>query len=298
MTAPRTDMQEDLLGRLRAWRRHNIRIGLAGWSPGAWEGLLECEPNGSIDSYARIFPTALLRLGNAPLAPQSATLQRLPEDFGWTVECDHEMMIYRFSYRHPDRNKRGERNAEFLDPERVAAFAGLLQRTLGERLQMMIFRIAPIYRTEELRSADFLAMLNRCLDALPPSGGYAVQIGNPEFVVPDVLDSLGSRNIAYVPPAGGLLEMVPVPGMITAHTAVAYSDALCAGREEEGGMAFHALVRRCLEEKRSACVYLYDGADRPGPAVGRGEGPVRLARLLAGLDNELARRSPIKRQAA
>jgi hypothetical protein len=296
MTVQHGDMHEELLGRLRAWRRHGIRIGLAGWSSAGWSGLLEREPCGSIAGYARIFPTALLRVAAAPLTP--TTPQQLPDDFGWTVQFDHETMICRFSYRHPDPDKRGERNREFLDPVRVAAIVGSLQHTLGSRLHAITFRIAPVYRTEGLRSGEFLAMLMQCLDALPAFGGYSVQVGNPEFVLPDYLDALAGRNVAHVPPPAGLLEAVDLPGMMTAGTLVAHSDALCTGREEEGRMAFHAFVRRCLEMERTAYVYLNDGADRPGPAVGRGEGPLRLVRLLAGLDNELARRSPIKRQAA
>jgi hypothetical protein len=43
-------------------------------------------------------------------------------------------------------------------------------------------------------------------------------------------------------------------------------------------------------------MYLGDGAG--GDAVAPGAGGERLAQLLAGLDAELARRSPIRRQAA
>lgn len=295
MTASAGHAEEELLVRIRAWRRHHIRIGLASWSPAAWEGLLEREPYGSTAGYARVFSTGLLRLGNAPLARQTMP-GTLPEDFGWSVECDHETMAYRFPYRHADRSKRGERNEGFLDPERVAAFAGSVQRALGGRLQTILLRIAPIYRTEGIRSAEFLAMLARCLGALPASGRYAVQVGNREFVTPALLDELAARDISYVAPATALPDMAQVPGMMTAQRIVACSDALCGGAE--GEIALHSLVRRCLDEEREALVYLYDQGDRPGPAVGRGEGPERLVRLLAGLDCELARRSPIKRVAA
>jgi hypothetical protein len=288
--------QEELLVRIRAWRRHNIRIGLAPWSPAAWEGLLEREPYGGTAGYARVFSTGLIRLGNAPLARQTL-LEELPDDFGWSVECAHEAMVYRFPHRHADRNKRGERNDGFLDPEQVAGFAATVQRALGARLQAIILRIAPIYPTEGIRSPEFLALLKRCLASLPASGRYAVQSGNPEYVTPALLDELAERNISFLAPAAGLADLVQSPGMMAARTIVACSDALCDGGAE-GERALHALVRRCLDEEREALVYLYDQGDRPGPGVGRGEGPGRLARLLAGLDCELARRSPIKRAAA
>jgi hypothetical protein len=70
--------------------------------------------------------------------------------------------------------------------------------------------------------------------------------------------------------------------------------------EEEGEewMAFHETVRLCLGEEKTLYAYLTDGEAAASTRASRGTGVRRLTRLLAGLDAELARRSPIKRKAA
>jgi len=61
---------------------------------------------------------------------------------------------------------------------------------------------------------------------------------------------------------------------------------------------FREAVRICLEEEKTLYAYLTDGEEMAvSPAPG-GTGARALTRLLAGLDPELARRSPIRRKAA
>jgi hypothetical protein len=124
-----------------------------------------------------------------------------------------------------------------------------------------------------------------------------VEIANPEFVLPEYLACLHRRNVAHVPSGTPLLDAIRTPGALSADPCVLRS--ACLGEEDgEEWAGFRETVRRCLEEGRTLYAYLGDGSGEGGKAAGRGEGAARLVRLLAGLDNELSRRSPIRRRAA
>jgi hypothetical protein len=301
MTTHPDGLREQLLPRLRAWARHGIHIGLTPRVSPSWSGLLYREPYGGIAEYAAIFDTAMLRIGSGAAAPDvAATLDRLreqiPAGFGWTVVVEDDHMTYRFSYGHGDRNKRGERNPRFLDPCGISGTVLLLSH-LDPHVRVVMLDIGPVYGTENLRAADFPDALLPCLDALPPLYRYAVRVANPEFVLPVYRESLRRRNVAHVP-AGRLSDLVCRPDLLTADVCVLPSACIAEEEEGEEWMGFRETVRLCLEEGKALFAYLGDGSDAAGRRVPHGEGPGRLVRLLAGLDGELARRSPIRRRAA
>jgi len=290
MTPPREDIRERLLPRLRAWSRHGIHFGLSPRTPPPWRRLLDPAQDGSLRGYAGFFDTALLHAG--PL-PDAATLARMQqethEDFGWTVVLEDEQMIYRFPHGHPDRNKRGALNPAFLDPRGVSGAAARILQHLAPRVRAVVLRIGPVHRTEALRFEGFHEAVVRCLDALPPGCRYAVETANPDFVLPAYRESLRQRNIAPVLTGPLLLDALAMPGALAAGVCVLRNACLAAEEEGEEWLGVREAIRRCLDE--GTTLYAYCG----GAAGG---GPEDLVRLLAGLDGELARRSPIRRRAA
>jgi hypothetical protein len=236
-----------------------------------------------------VFDTALLTVGprGGPDAATAAQLRRQAgEEFRWTIVVEDEQMIYRFPHGYHDWKKRGMVNPRFLDPEGITASIAPLLRHLGPSAALVLLNVAPVYRTEALRFEGFLDALARCLDALPATYRYAVQTA--EFVLPDYREMLRARNAVHVSTLLPDADVRP-----TADVALLRSSLLAA---EEEGVVFRSAVRRSLEEGQELYAYLDDGTD--GSALAPGAGGEQLARLLAGLDAELARRSPIKRQAA
>jgi len=289
MTPRREDIRERLLPRLRAWSRHGIHIGLSPRTPPPWRELLDPAQDGSLRGYAEFFDTALLHAG-PDCSPDAATLARMQkethEDFGWTVLLADEHMTYRFPYGYPDRNRRGALNPRFLDPRGTAAAVAPFLQHLAPRVRAVVLRIGPVGRTEALRFDDFHEAVVRCLDALPPGCRYAVETAYPDFVLPAYRESLRARNIARVL-TGPLLDALAMPGALDAGICVLRSACLAA--EEEERLGVQETIRRCLEE--GTTLYAYCGGEADG-------GPEELVRLLAGLDGELARRSPIRQKAA
>ncbi|HMK39140.1 MAG TPA: hypothetical protein VK569_07345 [Bacteroidota bacterium] len=299
---PRYDDQgEQLLPRLRAWRRHNIHIGLSPRTSPFWSGLLYREPRGDVGEYARLFDTALLRCDSGR-PPDPARLFRMNanagEGFAWTLLIDDEQMMYRFPYGHPDRNRRGEINPHFLDPRRIAETVMPIGRLLGSSVRIVMLKIGSVYRTEALDFDGFLRSLLRCLDALPPAYRYAVENGTSRFILPDYLACLRQRYIIHVPAPAPLLDAVRMPGALAGDTCVVHTACLAMEEEGEEWAAFRETVRFCLGEGKALYAYLTDGEETALPRAPRGTGVRRLTSLLAGLDPELARRSPIRRKAA
>jgi hypothetical protein len=286
MTGLTGEAREHLLARFQAWRKHALHIGLSPRRSPAWNGLLPREAQGCVAAYATVCDTALLVVGPRG-GPDAAAAERLRrqagDEFRWTIVVEEEQMVYRFPHGWHDWKMRGTVNTRFLDPEGITASIAPLLRHLGDSVGMVLLNIAPVYRTEALRFEEFLDALSRCLDALPPGHRYAVQ--TTEFLLPGCLEMLRERNVAYVSPLS--------PDAPSAHTAdVSLVRSPLPGTEED----FRFAVRHALEEGQELYMYLGDGME--GGAVAPGAGGERLAHLMAGLDAELARLSPIRRQAA
>ena len=301
MIAHSDDPGEQLLPRLRAWRRHSIHIGLSPRSSAFWSGLLYREPRGVIREYARLFDTALLPCDRR-CAPDPALLARMNgqagDGFAWTLFIDDGPMVYRFPYGHPDRKARGEVNPHFLDPGCIAETFMPVARLLGTSVRLVMLKIGNVCRTEAMDFDGFLRALLPCLDALPPAYGYAVENGTSRFILPEYLTALRERNIIHVPAPVPLLDALRVPGTFGTGTCVLRTACLAMEEEGEEWAGFREAVRICLEEEKTLYAYLTDGEEMAvSPAPG-GTGARALTRLLAGLDPELARRSPIRRKAA
>ncbi len=295
------DPAENLLPRLRAWRRHNIHIGLFPRSSPFWNGLLYREPRGVIGEYARLFDTALLRCDSRRPA-DSVLISRMNEHagegFAWTLLLDDEQMVYRFPYGHPEREKRGEVNPHFLDPVRIAGTFVPAMHALEPSACIVMLKIGSVGHTETLDFGGFLRALLCCLDALPGVYCYAVENGTSRFILPEYLSCLRQRNIIHVPGPGPLLDAVGMPGAFDSAACVLRTACLATEEEGEEWAGFRETVRFCLREEKTLYVYFTDGGETAFPGVPRGAGVRRLTRLLSGLDPELARRSPIKRKAA
>jgi len=162
----------------------------------------------------------------------------------------------------------------------------------------VMLKIGSVYRTEALDFDGFLRALLRCLDALPPAYRYAVENGTSRFILPDYLACLRQRNVIHVPAPAPLLDAVRMPGALAAAPCVVRTACLAMEEEGEEWAAFRETVRFCLGEGKALYAYLTDGEETALPRVPRGTGVRRLTSLLAGLDPELARRSPIRRKAA
>lgn len=196
-----------------------------------------------------------------------------------------EATIFRFSHGHHDRTVRGQRNPRFLDPEGTARLLDLLLRAGHGNLRLMVLRLPRILPTEQYSLERFLVRLVPWLDALPVGVRYALDLDNPCYWVPEVLDHLRVRGIAPVlrPAAGtAVLDRLQIPGVLDAGHAVVRMD----GGDAEMTLAVIETVRRCVER---SCPLVLCPAPETADAV---------AAAVVVLDGDLAKRSLLRRRRA
>lgn len=307
------EFRERLVPHLRAWARHGIHFGLSPWRSPSWIGLLYSRMYGSaadfawnvLEEYGRCFSTACVEFGPYSLPAASVLLQaksQVPQGFGFLPVVTNDLTIYRFPYGHPDAAKRGELNRSFLNAEVMRESVGPALQMLVPHVPVVVVQIGRIYMTEEYALPAFLKRLDGFLGALPATYRYAVELCNPEYFLPEYFACLREHNVVHVlcqRKAMPLLEQIQRPDALTADVVVLRTDddvqqiPIRHGKEwMEGEMQLGILetVRRCVDEKKR--LYL-DLCDRPEEAA-----PLSLLSLMALLDPDLAKLSPLKRRAA
>jgi len=268
------------LHHVRAWGRHGIHFGLAGRTPASFLN-------------APFWKTALCTLDDLH-AGQVGRWEALPEDLRFVVAVEHASTCYRFPHRHPDREKRGQLNARFLDAGAFREEIAPALAQLGSRLHALLLRFPAVYPTEQLSGPEFIGRLGEFLDALPTAYRYAVELHTPRFLLPGYRECLRERDVAHalhvLPGEASLLEQVLVPGILTSGFSLLRVGAEAGTPDSALGLV--ELIRRCVEAKTMLHVHL-DGV---------GEGEERdmrfLSAVMAMLDPDLSRLSPIRKKAA
>jgi uncharacterized protein YecE (DUF72 family) len=299
------NFRDSLVPYLRAWERHNVHFGVSSWLSSRWIGTVYGRWYGSysefarfsLQEYARCFATTCLEVGpyQPPRVSAYVRLRELvPGQFRFTVVITDESLMYRFPYGHPDPPKRGERNNSFLD-------AGLLEervfpavRRLGPHAALLVFRLAPIYSTEGVPPGVFLKQLDRFLGALPRDCRYAVEPGNTEYVLPEYFACLRHHGVAHVlrqrKGVLPIIDQIQMPSVLTTgHCLLRVSPARSV-REDDLPVGIVGALRRALETRSAVYLYVDDHSSF--------HAPYGLVDLMALLNPELARLSPIKRKAA
>jgi hypothetical protein len=260
---------EWLVPHLRAWARHDIHFGVS------------CTQH-RLHRY-----TTVLRTACVDGIPAGAT--DLSEESDLVVAASCDMMWYRYPHRHHDAAKRGERNPEFLQAAALHDQVLPMIRTTRPDVRMIVLPVAPIYATEHVSGAAFLTLLDRCLAELPTDYRYAVEISNPQYLLPGYFDCLSRHHVTHVlhdcAPAAGLLEQIQLPRVLTTETVVVRTEAT---PEPETQLGIIETIRRCIDGKKTLYLYLHDSGDVLAS----------LAGLMDLLDPDLAKLSPLRSKAA
>jgi uncharacterized protein YecE (DUF72 family) len=155
----------------------------------------------------------------------------------------------------PYGTRAGEGNRHFLDAE---TFDRLFTRPLrphADRLGPLIFEFGTFNRSTFPTPGDFLARLDPFLAALSPGFRYAVEIRNPESLIPDYLDLLKARGVAHVLHAWtrmpGLEDQVQLPDAFTADSTVVRA-LLKKGRAYEQAVRSFEPYRQVRETNENA----------------------------------------------
>lgn len=150
--------------------------------------------------YAETFPVVCgdFSFYNFPTADYWARLfGATPSRLQFALKVPEEITVHTWP-SHPRYGARGgRRNESFLDGRLFErAFLQPL-RAHRERVVALIFEFGTFSRKSFPQAADFLDRLQPFLAALPDGFRYAVEIRNPEYLLPDYFALLARQNVAH-----------------------------------------------------------------------------------------------------
>jgi len=285
---PELDLPEQasrLAPRLKVLAGEGLYFGTSSWKYPGWLGSLYGEDRYKIRGrfsrkkfdetclaeYARVFPTACGDFAFYQFPTQDywdRLFAQTPPDFRFGLKVPEDITVAAWPNHARYGPRAGEPNEHFLDAGTFGHFfTGPLGRHRGQ-VGPLIFEFGTFNKRTFPRPDDFYARLDPFLADLPEGFRYAVEIRNPEYLTPDYLDLLRSRNVAHVfnawtrmPP---LADQARFPGAFTADFTVVRA-LLKRGRGYEDAVRTfepYEAIREPNEEARAGMVAIVGGARR------------------------------------
>lgn len=187
--------------KLSAGLADGLYLGTSSWSFPGWQGLVYDRKTSQtvlarhgLNAYARHPLFRSVSIDRTFYGPMRADELRdyrdaVPEDFRFVVKA-HELLT-----RARTKDEPRSENPLFLD----AAYAneeviGPCIEGLGPKAGMLVFQFPP-QRFDSVPA--FVEQLGRFLQALPPKLDYAVELRNPEVLVPDYVSVLADTGATH-----------------------------------------------------------------------------------------------------
>ena len=154
---------------------------------------------------------------------RSCSTQR-PSDFIFGFKVPEDITVETWP-KHARYGKRaGLPNEHFLNAKALDQFFTSRLKRYGKQVGPLIFEFGTFNKKTFPTPADFLAVLDPFLKALPEGFRYAIEIRNENYLTPEYLDVLASHNVAHVFNAWtrmpALDEQAQLPGAFTADFTV------------------------------------------------------------------------------
>jgi uncharacterized protein YecE (DUF72 family) len=204
-----------LAPKLRALAGEGIYFGTSSWKYEGWLGSIYSEDRyrtrgklykkkfdeDCLAEYAATFPTvcgdfAFYQFPSAEYWARLFGSTPLGFLFGLKVPEDLTVATWPTHARYGTRS--GEKDEHFLDPRTFERHFTALLRPYQGQVGPLIFEFGTFNKSTFPTPGEFMARLDPFLAALPQGFRYAVEIRNPEYLIPEYLDLLKSRNVAHV----------------------------------------------------------------------------------------------------
>jgi uncharacterized protein YecE (DUF72 family) len=201
--------------KLRALAGRGVYFGTSSWKYEGWLGSIYSErkyqtrgklsktkfDENCLSEYAATFPTVCgdFAFYRFPSAEYWARLfEATPDDFRFGFKVPEDITVATWPTHARYGTRAGQTNSSFLDPQVFERHFARLLRPYGDRVATLIFEFGTFNKTTFSNPEQFMARLDPFLAALPDGFRFAVEIRNPEYLVPSYLEMLSSRNVAHV----------------------------------------------------------------------------------------------------
>ena len=217
------------LSHLAARLPPELYFGTSTWTYPGWGGLVyhrEYPKNGAaarmLEEYAQFPLFRTVGIDSWFYGPPTPnTLQsyarHLPQGFRCVSKVWDRITVHTFpKARYESRG--GEPNPDFLNPELFKSdVLGPCVDYFSDHIGPFVFEFQAIERSARMTGQMFADRLDRFLSALPRDVPYAIELRNPEFLVPAYFAVLREHNVGHVfnswtrmPPIGEQLELPEV----------------------------------------------------------------------------------------
>jgi uncharacterized protein YecE (DUF72 family) len=273
--------------RLRALAGHGVYFGTSSWKYEGWLGSIYSPERYSVRgrfSATRFEAGCLAEYAETfPVVCGDFSFYQFPSPDYWRSLFGEVPPSLQFAFKVPEEitvptwprharygTRAGQSNGSFLDSTLFERqFAGPLEPH-QDRVATLIFEFGTIPRSVFPSAGEFAGQLDAFLAALPGGYRYAVEVRNPEYLVPGYFAMLARHGVAHVfnawtrmPPLAAQIEL---PGAFTTEFTVVRA-LLHAGRTYEQAVARFSPYRGTGEvdpPTRDALVQIADQARRSG----------------------------------
>jgi uncharacterized protein YecE (DUF72 family) len=225
------------LARLCQRLPETLRFGTSSWTYPGWAGMVyhrSYPKTGAsaamLAEYARFPLFRTVGIDSTFYAPATPAVlesygEALPPGFPCVSKVWDRLTVHSFP-KARYRAQGGERNPDFLNPDLfLNEVLAPWQRHFSGHLAPFVFEFQTIERRAGLHGQNFADLLDTFFSRLPRDVPYAVEVRNPEFLVPPYFAVLREHNVAHVfnswtrmPPVG---EQIELPGAFSAPFVVA-----------------------------------------------------------------------------
>lgn len=297
--------RERLAERLHELAAQGIFIGGSSWKYEGWFGQVYTRANyfakgryskrlfeeTCLREYAQTFPTVCgdFSFYQFPMEEFWARLFRhVPEGFRFAFKAPEQITCRIFPTHARYGPQGGQENESFLDAEMLKRMFLRPLEPYRSKTALLIFEFGTFSRRAFPDPGAFLERLRPFLAALPQQIRYAVEIRNPEFLVPEYFDCLREHGAAHVYNAWTrmpeLREQIEIPGSVTTDFTVCrallrrgrpYEDAVAAFQpytevkdvNPEARDSLRVLVNRSREQRRMAFLFVNNRLEGNAPAT-------------------------------
>ena len=191
-----------------------LRLGTCSWKYDSWKGLVydrekTYRPNDYLADYARFFNSVEVDQWFWSLFPDTVRLPEartvkayaaaVPDDFIFSVKAPNSLTLTHFYKKETGKSEdlAGRENPHFLDGELLSRFLEALA-PLGKKLGPVMFQFEYLNKQKMPSREAFYERFGDFIAAAPKGPAYAVEIRNPNYLVPDFFDFLRLHHLGFV----------------------------------------------------------------------------------------------------
>ncbi len=230
-----------LAPKLRSLAEQAIYFGTSSWKYEGWLGSIYSPDRyqtrgklskakfeaGCLAEYAGTFPTVCGDFAFYQFPTErywAALFDSVPDDFTFGLKVPEDITVSAWPKHARYGTRAGEPNKHFLDSGTFDRHFAQLLSPYRSQVGPLIFEFGTFNKSTFPTPGDFFDRLDPFLATLPEGFRYAVEIRNPEYLIPEYLDLLQARNVAHVFNAWTrmpvLEEQVQLPTAFTADFTV------------------------------------------------------------------------------